>query len=325
MNRTLYKYNRATLKYEKVAVRWDRLLLKGLLFLFFAGCCLWGLLEVQGVFFHSQAEQYMSKENRAFTAQKASIISEIKTLQNQITNLKKQESDVYRRLYLTDLPTPFEKFDSAPDVSSVEFGSSEEFQNLLRKTSETLEKTGKILAHTHAGFSDLFWPSKSDVSELQQYPTIAPLRNLEPEMVASGFGNRINPFNKKIYKHTGLDLVAEKGTEVLATANGKILQVYIDRTPGGTGSYVVIDHGKGYLTRYSKLESSILRPGQSVKQGQTIGTVGQTGTSIAPHLHYEIHFNGKPIDPVPYIVESVSFEFLDMIRIRAREMSQSLD
>lgn len=324
MNRTLYKYNRATLKYEKVAVRWDRVLLRGLLFLFSAGCSLWGLLEVQGIFFHSKPEQQMSKENRAFSAQKASMVAEIETLQNQITNLKTQESDVYRRLYLTDLPTGSERNDSSPIADSEEFGS-EEFRKLLRQTSETLERTGKTLADNHAGFSDLFWPTKSDVNELQQYPTIAPLRKLEPEMVASGFGNRINPFNKKIYKHTGLDLVAEKGTEVVATANGKILQVHIEQTPGGAGSFIVIDHGKGYQTRYSKLESTLLRPGQTVRQGQIIGTVGQTGTSVAPHLHYEIHFNGKPVDPVSYIVENISFEFLELIRKRAREMSQSLD
>jgi len=324
VNRTLYKYNRANLRYEKVAVRWDRLLLRSLLFLFAAGCSFWGLLKIQGLFFHNEETKRLAKENPAFSAQKPVMLSEIEVLQNQISKLKAEESEIYRRLYLTDMPSGSNDSYQAAKTDLSDF-DSEEFQLLLQRTSSTLDQTIRTLSENHAGFSSLFWPSKSDVGELQQYPTISPLRKLEPEMVASGFGNRINPFNKKIYRHTGLDLVAEKGTEVVATANGKIIQAHFDQTPGGTGSFILIEHGKGYQTRYSRLESVFLRPGQSVKQGQIIGTVGQTGTSIAPHLHYEIFLNGKPVDPVSYMVESFSFEDLEFIRKRAREMSQSLD
>jgi len=294
------------------------------MFLIAAGCSFWGLLKIQGLFFHNEEVKRLAKENLAFAQQKALMVSEIEALENQTAELEKTESEVYRRLYLTELPTEPGSFTSTEQKILSDF-TNDDFHLLIQKTSTKLDRTMQTLSDNHAGFSGLFWPAKSDVGELQQYPTISPLQNLEPGMVASGFGNRINPFNKKIYRHTGLDLVAEKGTQVVSTANGRIIEVHFDQTPGGSGSYIFIDHGKGYQTRYSKLESVFLRPGQSVKQGQIIGTVGQTGTSIAPHLHYEIFLNGKPVDPVSYMVESFSFEDLEFIRKRAREISQSLD
>jgi hypothetical protein len=105
VNRTLYKYNRANLRYEKVAVRWDRLLLRSLLFLFAAGCSFWGLLKIQGLFFHNEETKRLAKENPAFSAQKPVMLSEIEVLQNQISKLKAEESEIYRRLYLTDMPS----------------------------------------------------------------------------------------------------------------------------------------------------------------------------------------------------------------------------
>jgi murein DD-endopeptidase MepM/ murein hydrolase activator NlpD len=294
------------------------------MFLIAAGCSFWGLLKIQGLFFHNEEIKRLAKENQAFAAQRALLVSEIEALENQTAELKTTESDVYRRLYLTNLPSETGSFAPLEEKNLSDF-TSDDFRTLIQKTSTTLDRTMQTLTDNHAGFSGLFWPTKSDVGELQQYPTISPIQKLEPGMVASGFGNRINPFNKKIYRHTGLDLIAEKGTQVVSTANGRIIQVHFDQTPGGSGSYILIDHGKGYQTRYSKLESVLLRPGQSVRQGQIIGTVGQTGTSIAPHLHYEIFLNGKPVDPVSYMVESFSFEDLEFIRKRAQEMSQSLD
>lgn len=294
------------------------------MFIASAGFSLWGLIEFQGAIFKSEETMRMENENQAFASQKGIILSEVETLYNQISELKSAESDIYRRLYLTDLPTSIKSPALQKRTESSGLGT-DEFQRLLRQTSETLDHTSRNLAANHAGFSGLFWPSKSDVVELQHYPTISPIRNLEPGMIASGFGNRINPFNKKIYRHTGLDLVAERGTEVLATAGGKIIKTHIDVTPGGSGSFILIDHGKGYQTRYTKMESVFIRLGQSVKQGQIIGTVGQTGTSIAPHLHYEVFLNGRPVNPISFMVESFSFSDLELIHKRAGEMSQSLD
>ena len=123
----------------------------------------------------------------------------------------------------------------------------------------------------------------------------------------------------------GLVILAETGTEVLASGNGRVKEVHHDSSPGGSGTYIVIDHGKGFQTRYSKLGSTSLRLGQFVRQGQVIGLVGQTGSSFAPHLHYEVLVSGKHVDPVTFFIENMGTSELEAIKRRASEQRQSLD
>ena len=117
--------------------------------------------------------------------------------------------------------------------------------------------------------------------------------------ISSGFGWRRDPINKKRRFHYGLDLVARRGTPVMATAAGRVVFVGWD---GGFGNKVVVDHGYGYKTAYAHLDRIKVRWGTIVKKGQVIGSLGNTGHSSGPHLHYEVVKNGKRIDPLKYIL-----------------------
>jgi murein DD-endopeptidase MepM/ murein hydrolase activator NlpD len=114
--------------------------------------------------------------------------------------------------------------------------------------------------------------------------------------ITSPFGWRSNPFGGAPEFHQGLDIAAPMGTTITASAAGTVLMA---QWYGGYGNYILIDDGGGYSTGYGHLSAFYVSAGQQVKQGQAIGAVGCTGECTGPHVHFEIRYNGKPIDPAP--------------------------
>jgi murein DD-endopeptidase MepM/ murein hydrolase activator NlpD len=112
--------------------------------------------------------------------------------------------------------------------------------------------------------------------------------------VSSGFGLRLDPIDGKSRMHKGLDLAAPAGTVVLAPWSGKVVSTGYE---AGYGNYVVVEHPEGFQTRYAHLESFTVKKGDAVASGEELGTVGSTGRSTGPHLHFEVIKNGERIDP----------------------------
>jgi murein DD-endopeptidase MepM/ murein hydrolase activator NlpD len=113
--------------------------------------------------------------------------------------------------------------------------------------------------------------------------------------LSSAFGNRRDPFDGTPEFHAGLDIAADRGTPVRATADGTVLTAGLN---GNYGYSVLVEHGFGISTRFGHLSRFAVRPGQRVRRGEAIGFVGSTGRATSPHLHYEILMNGKPINPL---------------------------
>jgi len=118
--------------------------------------------------------------------------------------------------------------------------------------------------------------------------------------MTSPFGEREDPFTGKRVFHYGIDVVSGYGNPIVATADGKVIELKNEKIGGNT---IIIDHGGGYTTVYCHLSKFNVRVGQIVKRHDVIGFVGSTGKSIGPHVHYEVHFNGVPKNPWNYILE----------------------
>ena len=116
--------------------------------------------------------------------------------------------------------------------------------------------------------------------------------------LSSYFGQRKSPFTGRTVMHEGLDIAANTGTPVTVTADGIVVRVEYSPTYGNT---VVVDHGYGYQTLYAHNSRNLVKVGQRVKRGDRIAQVGNTGMSTGPHLHYEVHLNGVPINPRPFL------------------------
>ncbi len=122
--------------------------------------------------------------------------------------------------------------------------------------------------------------------------------------ISSTFGYRLNPFNRKLQRHTGWDIATAMGTPIAATANGVVVTAGMSSI--GYGLHVIVDHGNGLKTLFGHLSSIEVSVGQEVLVGDEIGLVGSTGNSTGPHLHYEVRLNDAPIDPGPFLVREVT-------------------
>ena len=145
-------------------------------------------------------------------------------------------------------------------------------------------------------------PIKTDAALATEdnIPDIKPLAEKDIIRIASGWGMREHPVYHVQKMHKGIDIVAEKGAPVIATADGKVIEVTLGEEGKGYGHYIVINHGKTYSTVYTQLSEFKVQLGQMVKKGDVVGLVGSSGLSTGPHLHYEVRKNGEQVNPADY-------------------------
>lgn len=125
-----------------------------------------------------------------------------------------------------------------------------------------------------------------------------PSRMPAPGYISSGFGTRADPFTGGRGHHLGVDIDAQIGDPIKAAANG---MVSFSGVKTGYGNVVIVDHGNGYQTLYAHNQRNLVREGDVVRAGQEIGKVGSSGRSTGSHLHFEVHVNGRPVNPTAYL------------------------
>lgn len=117
--------------------------------------------------------------------------------------------------------------------------------------------------------------------------------------VTSKFGYRADPFNKRKAGHKGVDLASRTGNKIQVKAKGRVVKV--EHSNRGYGNNVEVDHGNGFKTRYAHMHKIYVKKGDYLKINDTLGEVGSTGRSTGPHLHYEVMYQGRQVDPMPFI------------------------
>ena len=128
-------------------------------------------------------------------------------------------------------------------------------------------------------------------------PSILPFKREAPLRISSSFGMRHHPIYKDMRFHRGVDFPMPEGTSIVATADGVVAASDLS---SGYGKHIVLNHEDDYTSIYANLQEVICKPGQTVSKGQLIGYSGNTGTSTAPHLHYEVRYKGEWVDPEDY-------------------------
>ena len=157
-----------------------------------------------------------------------------------------------------------------------------------------LEKLTRQVGLEMDSYNSIYEKVKEDVSRIAKIPSIKPV---DGGYLNSSFGYRIDPIDNVRRFHQGQDITIPVGTPIYAPADGVVKRSYY---VGGFGNHIKIDHGSGYTTVFAHLSKLKVKYGEEVKRGDIIGLTGNTGRSTAPHLHYEIHYNGKPQNPLDY-------------------------
>lgn len=247
----------------------------------------------------------------------------LQQMSSVLEDLQDRDDNIYRVVFEAE-PIPDE-------VRKAGFGGVnrynryKDFENrdLLTETMRRTDILSKQLVIQSKSYDEILGMIRNKAAMLSCIPAIQPVSNKELKRMASGYGYRTDPIYKTTKFHAGMDFAAAVGTEIYATGDGVIMRA--DADASGYGNHVRINHGYGYMTLYGHMSKIMVRPGQRVKRGDVIGLVGNTGKSVGPHLHYEVHKNGEAINPVNYYYNDLSPEdYARMIEMSGTE-NQSFD
>lgn len=318
MSKPVFRFNKKTLRYERVRFSVWRALGSFVSYLGFGILFFVGLNVLQNLLIETNEEKSLRQENDSMVTYHASLASQLAESKVLLDELKRQEAALYQELFEAPQEKSAEAAEELPDLDDKMSDQIQYLQNLSAKIKS------KALSNNH-WFADRIEIGKEDVSKLFNLPSGFPVQGINEQNLISGFGIRINPFHKGKYHHDGVDLGFTKGTEVLAAGNGRVLSFSRSTLNAGLGNYIDIDHGNGIISRYAHLQDVFVTWGQKITKGDKIGTVGSSGGSAAPHLHFEILQNGKNVNPMTYLVEGLDAKTFTQLINKSKKLNQSLD
>ena len=307
MRREKYIYNRQTLRYEKVVEPLSTTLLRIFGFVCAAVFTAFILTLITHRYFPSPSERMLQAENKQQRLQLEHLGEEIDRLGAVLANVQERDAYAHRMIF------GMEPIDA--DVWEGGVGGHEVYDDLRQyKYSGDLmvEMRRKVDRLKHQlnlqsrSLDSITMMAKDKELMLASIPSIKPIRSDKLNRgikLLSGFGMRIHPVHKVRKMHWGIDFSAPSKTPIQATGAGKVT---FAGYKSGYGNCVEIDHGFGYVTLYAHMSKIEVKRGEKVARGQMIGRVGSTGTSTAPHCHYEITLRGKKVDPIQYCLDGLT-------------------
>ncbi len=241
--------------------------------------------------------QSLERTNAVLETRLVEMKDKINYINSQVDNIVVQDDKLRTVLGLDKLSNEVRnvgiggsKYDYE-DVDEISgFDSGVDLSEQLTKLSK-LEREVKLELRSYSELMHTFQQKQDSIAHL---PALRPILK---GVVTSGYGVRYHPVFKVYRHHDGIDISARMGTPVYATADGVVNYTGVN---GGYGKMVRVDHKYGFETRYAHMSKIVVRRGQRVKRGEKIGEVGNSGITTAPHLHYEVKFGGKTVDPKMY-------------------------
>lgn len=273
-------------------------------------------------FFFDTPVEYRMKASTAELRRQYSILAQrYDSIAAVLENVEERDRNVFRILFESD---PYDLEDDSKAywrvreqlMSKSTKGLSD---NLAQRTFGLEEKLAR-LERTFTGMAAKLVEAGESVNNI---PSIQPVINHDLTLLTASFGLRIHPFYKSLHSHMGVDYTVSEGSPVFATADGRVAEAVRRTTTSGLS--VTMNHGNGYETVYNHLERINVEAGQSVKRGDIIAFSGNSGLSLAPHLHYEVRHKGLRVDPVHYFFMELTPEQYRRIQDIALSGMQSFD
>ena len=225
----------------------------------------------------------------------AEEITSLKSLLVDLNNFEKKIRIIANIEKKDDQDSLFGVGGSIPEDLDTHIPLNQKHNSLLRDMHEQVEQLNLASINQNESFESLFKYLKDQQNLLASTPAVRPSRG----WTTSRFGYRTSPFTGRREFHKGYDIANRPGTPIIATADGV---VSFTGPKGFLGNLIVVDHGHGMVSRYGHCSKILSKRGAIVKRGDTIALMGNTGRSTGPHLHYEVHLNGIPVNPEKYIL-----------------------
>jgi len=323
MAKVKYKFNHNSLKYDKIVLSNKQKFYRILTYL--TATILIGIIYnlVFALFFDTPKEKGLIRENAQLADQYYNLNNRFELVEHTLEDLKKRDDNIYRVIFEAEPIPASVRMAGVGGVNRYKDLQGYKSSKLVMETSQRLDKITKQIYVQTKSYDEVIELAKNKEKMVACVPAIMPISNKDLRRTASGWGWRIHPIYKIRKFHYGMDFTASTGTEIYATGDGVV--ELVDNSMRGYGKRIIIDHGFGYKTLYGHLNDFNVRMGQKVKRGDVIGFVGSTGTSTAPHLHYEVIMNNQKVNPVHYYFNDLTAEEFDKMIFISSNSGQSFD
>ena len=239
-----------------------------------------------------------------------------------LAQLQQRDNNIYR-VYFEANPIPEEQRKAGfGGVNRYSYLEGYDNTQLVVNATKKLDILSKQMVVQSKSLDEIVSLAKEKETMLASIPAIMPIKKEDLSYVASGYKYRMHPILKIRKFHKGMDFKAATGTPIYASGNGKVVLAQRSAT---FGKVVYIDHGFGYRTIYAHMSKMATRKGRKVKRGDIIGYVGNTGRSVGSHLHYEVHKNGRALNPINFYYGDLTPEEFLAMQIASEEEGQSYD
>jgi hypothetical protein len=327
MKREKYVYNPNSLQFEKHRVTARDIFLRIFGYLSVVLISAFALMMLTYHYFPSPKEKALGREIMQMDHQFDLMNQELDKMSNMLGSIQDRDANIHRMMFGME-PIDDDVWNGGIGGHDryAMFKNFQESGEIMRATRQKLDKLGRQMSIQTKSLDSLHVLALEKENKIASIPSIKPIREDKLKRrikLLSGYGMRIHPIHKLPKMHYGLDFTCERGTEIQSTGKGKVIR--IRRSRSGYGNSILIDHGYGYQTLYAHMKEMIVKEGEMVVKGQKIGTVGNTGTSTAPHLHYEVRKNGQPVNPIDYCLDGLTPEEYQLLVKLASETNQSFD
>ncbi|WP_298782079.1 M23 family metallopeptidase [uncultured Polaribacter sp.] len=320
MAKVKYYYDADTLSYRKITVvksDYYRKIIVG-----FFGVAIIAIVGFIGLsqFIMSPTERAQKREIENLKFHYELLNKRLEESSSILNQLQERDNNIYRSYFEANPITLEQRKAGFGGVNR--YKNLEGFDNsqLIKKITKEVDILSKQMVVQSKSLDEIVALAKEKEVMLASIPAIVPIKK-DDYYVASGYKMRMHPILKINKFHKGMDFTAATGTPIYASGNGKV-----DRAERSTtfGKVVYIEHGYGYKTIYAHMSKIKVQKGDVVKRGDLIGFVGNTGLSVSPHLHYEVHKNGVALNPLNFYYGNLSLEEFAALQ-KASEESQSFD
>jgi hypothetical protein len=314
-----YKFNKEQLNFVE-----DKRGFKGwvkIIFKYFGLSILLALLYyvVFSLLVSTEQEKVLARETQLMEQEYSKLQQKVGVLDNTIKNLQHRDREIYRSIFNAEPPV----YSSTGDYDMFEGIDTTRMESMVSDAKMRLDVIEKGMGQVNSTIGEINAALVEMGEGVKSVPSIVPIKDFTVRQTGASVGEKMHPFYKTVTMHTGMDLLAATGTPILAAADGVVENAV--RNGKKDGINVTINHQNGYVTVYKNMGKMSVRKRQKVKQGDVIGSVGMSGITFAPHLHYEVWYNGQMMNPMDYFFASLTPRMYRDMAVIVANTGQSLD
>lgn len=314
-----YKFNKEQLNFVE-----DKRGFKGwvkIIFKYFGLSILLALLYyvVFSLLVSTEQEKVLARETQLMEQEYSKLQQKVGVLDNTIKNLQHRDREIYRSIFNAEPPV----YSSMGDYDMFEGIDTTRMESMVSDAKMRLDVIEKGMEKVNSTIEEINSALEGLGEGAKSIPSIVPIKDFTVRQTGASVGEKMHPFYKTVTMHTGMDLLAATDTPILAAADGVVESAV--RNGKKDGINVTINHQNGYVTVYKNMGKMSVRKRQKVKQGDVIGRVGMSGISFAPHLHYEVWYNGQMMNPMDYFFASLTPQMYRDMAVIVANTGQSLD